>query len=179
MLQRWKRDLVEHAPAAFPGHGRVSPAQAARDRVQADNTRVRMERDMLTKALGVCASASREARPVSASTRPPGRGRSCVRGGPSGAAGCRCLPISTPSPGVIEPRWPCGHGEKRCRGRRGSVMGVAAWPHHCQPTAVRWCGQAVAAGRRPGGTAAPPAWTGHPRQSAWRAGGAAPLRAAV
>jgi transposase len=30
MLQRWKRELAEEAHAAFPGNGRVSPAQEER-----------------------------------------------------------------------------------------------------------------------------------------------------
>jgi transposase len=59
LLQRWKRELTEHEPAAFPGHGRVLPAQEALRQWQEEHTRLRMERDMLKKALGFCASESR------------------------------------------------------------------------------------------------------------------------
>lgn len=59
MLQRWKRELVDHEHDAFPGNGRVSPAQVELDRLQAENKRLRMERDILTKALGFFANESR------------------------------------------------------------------------------------------------------------------------
>jgi len=59
MLQRWKRELVEHEPAAFPGNGRVSPAQEELYRLQEEKKRLRMERDILKKALGFFASESR------------------------------------------------------------------------------------------------------------------------
>jgi transposase len=58
-LQRWKRELTEDEHAAFPGHGRVLPAPEELQRVQEENKRLRMERDILKKALGFFASASR------------------------------------------------------------------------------------------------------------------------
>jgi transposase len=59
MLQRWKRELTEYEHAAFPGNGRVLPAQEELHRLQEENKRLRMERDILKKALGFFASASR------------------------------------------------------------------------------------------------------------------------
>jgi transposase len=59
MLQRWKRELVDHEHDAFPGNGRVSPAQEELDRLQAENERLRMERDILKKAQGFFANESR------------------------------------------------------------------------------------------------------------------------
>ena len=59
MLQRWKRELIEHEHGAFPGIGRVLPAQEELNRLQEENTRLRIERDILKKALGFFASASR------------------------------------------------------------------------------------------------------------------------
>jgi transposase len=59
MLQRWKRELMEHEHGAFPGNGRVLPAQAELRQLQEENTRLRMERDILKKALGFFASESR------------------------------------------------------------------------------------------------------------------------
>lgn len=58
MLQRWKRELVEEAHAAFPGNGRVSPAQEELHRLREENKRLRLERDILKKALGFFASES-------------------------------------------------------------------------------------------------------------------------
>ena len=59
MLQRWKRELIEHEHGAFPGNGRVLPAQEELHRLQEENKRLRIERDILKKALGFFASASR------------------------------------------------------------------------------------------------------------------------
>ncbi len=59
MRQRWQRELTEHEPAAFPGHGRVLPAQAARPQLQEENQRLRRERDMVKNALGFLARESR------------------------------------------------------------------------------------------------------------------------
>jgi transposase len=59
MLQRWKRELTEHEHAAFPGKGRVLPAEEERHQLQEENKRLRMERDILKKALGFFASELR------------------------------------------------------------------------------------------------------------------------
>ena len=59
MRQRWKRELTAYEHAAFPGTGRVLPAQEALHRLQEENKRLRMERDILTKALGFFANESR------------------------------------------------------------------------------------------------------------------------
>jgi transposase len=59
MLQRWKRELAEEEHAAFPGNGRVSPAQEELHRLREENKRLRLERDILKKALGFFASESR------------------------------------------------------------------------------------------------------------------------
>jgi transposase len=56
MLRRWKRAFGEPASVAFPGHDRVSPAQEERHRLREENTRLRMERDILKHALGFFAS---------------------------------------------------------------------------------------------------------------------------
>jgi transposase len=58
MLGRWKREVEAQQSAAFPGNGRVSPAQEELQRLREDNKRLRMERDILTKALGYFASGS-------------------------------------------------------------------------------------------------------------------------
>jgi transposase len=59
MLRCWKRALEEQDSAAFPGHGRLSPAQEELHRLREENKRLRMERDILKKALGFFASESK------------------------------------------------------------------------------------------------------------------------
>jgi transposase-like protein len=59
MLQRGTRELTEHEHAAFPGHGRVLPAQEALRQLQEEHQRWRMARAMLKTALGFLASESR------------------------------------------------------------------------------------------------------------------------
>ncbi len=59
MLRRWKREIEGEKRPAFPGNGRISPEQEDLYRLREENTRVRMERDILKKALGFCASESR------------------------------------------------------------------------------------------------------------------------
>jgi transposase len=58
MLGRWKREVEAQKSAAFPGNGRVSPDQEELQRLREDNKRLRMERDILKKALGYFASGS-------------------------------------------------------------------------------------------------------------------------
>jgi transposase len=59
MLRRWKREIEGEKRPAFPGNGRISPEQEDLYRLREENTRVRMERDILKKALGFFASESR------------------------------------------------------------------------------------------------------------------------
>jgi transposase len=47
MLRKWKRHLAEQAADAFPGQGRVAADQEERYRLRQENTRLRMERNML------------------------------------------------------------------------------------------------------------------------------------
>jgi transposase len=51
ILGCWKRACTAKQSAAFPGNGRVSPAQDALHRFHDENKRLRMERDILKKAL--------------------------------------------------------------------------------------------------------------------------------
>jgi transposase len=59
MLQRWKRELAARENGVFPGKGRLSPEQEELHRLREENKRLRMERDMLKKALGFVASESK------------------------------------------------------------------------------------------------------------------------
>jgi transposase-like protein len=57
--RRWTCAVEQTQHGAFPGHGRVSRDPAALQRWRDDHQRRRLERDILTNALGVFASASR------------------------------------------------------------------------------------------------------------------------
>jgi transposase len=58
MLGRWKREVEQTMHAAFPGNGRVSLDQEEVYRLREENRRLRIEREIFTKALGFCASES-------------------------------------------------------------------------------------------------------------------------
>jgi transposase len=59
MLGRWKREVEQTKNGAFPGNGRVSLDQEELHRLREENRRLRMERDILKKALGFVASESK------------------------------------------------------------------------------------------------------------------------
>jgi transposase len=59
MLGRWKREVEQTMNGAFPGNGRVSRDQEEVYRLREENRRLRMERDILKKALGFFASESK------------------------------------------------------------------------------------------------------------------------
>jgi transposase len=50
MLRKWKRQLEQQGGSAFPGKGRLSPDQEELYRLRQENTRLRMEREILKKA---------------------------------------------------------------------------------------------------------------------------------
>ena len=50
MLRKWKRNLEQQGAHAFPGNGRLTPAQEELHRLRQENKRLRMERDILKKA---------------------------------------------------------------------------------------------------------------------------------
>jgi transposase len=58
MRGRWKREFETKQRAAFPGNGRRPLDKAELSRLRDANKRLRMERDMLKKALGFCASGA-------------------------------------------------------------------------------------------------------------------------
>jgi transposase len=58
MLGRWKREFDTKASAAFPGNGRLASDKEEFQRLRDENKRLRMERDILKKALGFFASGS-------------------------------------------------------------------------------------------------------------------------
>jgi len=59
MLSRWKREQETHGEHAFPGTGKMTPEQAELQRLQKENKRLRMERDILKKATAFFAKETR------------------------------------------------------------------------------------------------------------------------
>ena len=51
MLRRWKQEYTVNTQAAFPGNGHLPLAQAELRQLRDEVKRLRMERDMLKKAM--------------------------------------------------------------------------------------------------------------------------------
>jgi transposase len=51
MLRRWKQQYTTHTQAAFPGNGHLPPAQEELRQLRDEVKRLRMERDILKKAM--------------------------------------------------------------------------------------------------------------------------------
>ncbi|HVK09834.1 MAG TPA: transposase [Gemmataceae bacterium] len=56
LLRLWKTAFVDRGSDAFPGHGRLSPADEDLHRLRAEVVRLRAERDLLKKAAAYFAS---------------------------------------------------------------------------------------------------------------------------
>ena len=50
LLHTWKKAFLQRGGDAFPGHGRLTPAEDELRQLRAVNTRLRAERDLLKKA---------------------------------------------------------------------------------------------------------------------------------
>ncbi len=59
MLRRWKRQVGEAGPGAFPGSGRLAPDDEEARRLRRELQRVREERDILKKALAIFSDRQR------------------------------------------------------------------------------------------------------------------------
>jgi transposase len=51
MLRRWKQECTTNAATAFPGNGRLTPEQEDLRQLREENKRLKMERDILKKAM--------------------------------------------------------------------------------------------------------------------------------
>jgi len=56
LLRLWKQAFLDRGTDAFPGHGRLSPADEELHRLRAEVVRLRAERDLLKKAAAYFAS---------------------------------------------------------------------------------------------------------------------------
>ena len=56
LLRLWKKAFLDQGTDAFPGHGRLSPADEELHRLRAEVTRLKAERDLLKKAAAYFAS---------------------------------------------------------------------------------------------------------------------------
>ena len=58
VLRKWMREATANPQQAFPGQGVMKPEQAELDRLRKENTKLRMERDLLKKAAAYFARES-------------------------------------------------------------------------------------------------------------------------
>ena len=59
MVRKWKRKFEEDGEHAFPGSGRLKPEDEELRRLRRENERLRMERDILKKAVAICSDRRR------------------------------------------------------------------------------------------------------------------------
>ena len=58
LLHLWKKGFLAQGPHAFPGSGHLTPQEDELRRLREENTRLKMERDILKKATAFFASQS-------------------------------------------------------------------------------------------------------------------------
>lgn len=59
MLRKWKKKFEAGGQQAFPGSGRLKPDDEVMRRLRRENERLRMERDILKKAVAICSDRRR------------------------------------------------------------------------------------------------------------------------
>jgi transposase len=59
MLRKWKKKFHLDGQHAFPGSGRLKPDEEEMRRLRRENERLRMERDILKKAVAICSDRRR------------------------------------------------------------------------------------------------------------------------
>ena len=59
ILRKWKKKFESNGQSAFPGSGRLKPGDEELRRLRRENERLRMERDILKKAVAICSDRRR------------------------------------------------------------------------------------------------------------------------
>ena len=59
LLRSWKQAIEQEGDQAFPGNGKLSPLEDEIRRLEAENRRLRVERDILKKATAFFAKEAR------------------------------------------------------------------------------------------------------------------------
>ena len=59
VLRRWRKEYSSEGAGAFPGHGKLAPAEDEVRQLRRELARVREERDILKKALAICSDRRR------------------------------------------------------------------------------------------------------------------------
>jgi transposase len=59
MLRKWQKKFERNGVHAFPGSGRLKPEDDELRRLRRENERLRMERDILKKAVAICSDRRR------------------------------------------------------------------------------------------------------------------------
>jgi transposase len=59
ILRKWKKKFESDGQSAFPGSGRLKPEDEELRRLRRENERLRMERDILKKAVAICSDRRR------------------------------------------------------------------------------------------------------------------------
>ena len=59
MLRKWKNKFESDGQQAFPGSGRLKQDEEETRRLRRENERLRMERDILKKAVAICSDRRR------------------------------------------------------------------------------------------------------------------------
>lgn len=59
ILRKWKKKFESDGQSAFPGSGRLKPDDEELRRLRRENERLRMERDILKKAVAICSDRRR------------------------------------------------------------------------------------------------------------------------
>ena len=59
ILRKWRKKFESDGQSAFPGSGRLKPEDEELRRLRRENERLRMERDILKKAVAICSDRRR------------------------------------------------------------------------------------------------------------------------
>ncbi len=59
ILRKWKKKFESDGQSAFPGSGRLKSEDEELRRLRRENERLRMERDILKKAVAICSDRRR------------------------------------------------------------------------------------------------------------------------